>query len=198
MFDRIVCDVPCSGDGTMRKNPDIWSSWDANQHGLGLHTLQLKIATRGVQLLAQGGLMTYSTCSFSPLENEAVVASLLSRFPDEIGQFSLITKCRRCGSKTSISELVDCAGQLPGLLWVPGLQSWPVEEHYLPSMRPPSQALPLQRCLRVFPHLQDTGGFFVALFRRIATKQPEENKTEKKEKRPYKPADAENSEGDSS
>lgn len=30
-FDRILCDVPCSGDGTMRKNPDIWGKWNTAQ-----------------------------------------------------------------------------------------------------------------------------------------------------------------------
>lgn len=35
-FDRILCDVPCSGDGTMRKNPDIWLKWNCGQ-GLSLH-----------------------------------------------------------------------------------------------------------------------------------------------------------------
>lgn len=36
LFDRILCDVPCSGDGTMRKNPDIWRRWSGGD-GLGLH-----------------------------------------------------------------------------------------------------------------------------------------------------------------
>jgi len=36
LFDRILCDVPCSGDGTMRKNPGIWKTWKTAD-GLGLH-----------------------------------------------------------------------------------------------------------------------------------------------------------------
>jgi multisite-specific tRNA:(cytosine-C5)-methyltransferase len=36
LFDRILCDVPCSGDGTMRKNPGIWTKWTP-QDGNGLH-----------------------------------------------------------------------------------------------------------------------------------------------------------------
>lgn len=67
-FDRVLCDVPCSGDGTMRKNPEIWSKWSI-KGSLSLHCLQLSIAQRGLQLLKEDGIMVYSTCSMSPYGN---------------------------------------------------------------------------------------------------------------------------------
>jgi multisite-specific tRNA:(cytosine-C5)-methyltransferase len=77
-FDRILCDVPCSGDGTMRKNVGLWKNFHSHM-GHGMHALQLDILERGFKLLKKGGRMVYSTCSFNPLENEAVVAAALSR-----------------------------------------------------------------------------------------------------------------------
>ncbi|KAJ7187584.1 hypothetical protein O6H91_Y535100 [Diphasiastrum complanatum] len=75
-FDRILCDVPCSGDGTIRKAPDIWRKWNAGI-GNGMHRLQVQIAMRGVSLLRLGGRLVYSTCSLNPVENEAVVSEVI-------------------------------------------------------------------------------------------------------------------------
>ena len=73
-----MCDVPCSGDATFRKNIRLWKEW-APHLGHGLHPLQLDILEKGIKLLKKGGRLIYSTCSFNPLENEAVVAAALSR-----------------------------------------------------------------------------------------------------------------------
>jgi 16S rRNA C967 or C1407 C5-methylase (RsmB/RsmF family) len=105
-FDKILCDVPCSGDGTCRKNVDVWQKW-ANGGALGLHYLQLQIALRGVELLAVGGTMCYSTCSQNPVENEAVVAELLR-------------------THAGCLELVESRHLLTGFATRPGRAHWKV------------------------------------------------------------------------
>ncbi|XP_021758482.1 tRNA (cytosine(34)-C(5))-methyltransferase-like [Chenopodium quinoa] len=202
-FDRVLCDVPCSGDGTLRKAPDIWRKWNVGM-GNGLHCLQLKIAMRGISLLKVGGRMVYSTCSMNPVENEAVVAEIL----------------RRCGDSL---ELLDVSNELPLLVRRPGLKKWKVRDKGLwlssykdvPKYRRPSvlssmfpsgrnivdssedsgdhvvaeakeddkneivqpntaplsevnddeiSSLPLERCMRIVPHDQNCGAFFIAVF----------------------------------
>lgn len=106
VFDRVLCDVPCSGDGTLRKNQALWKEWHIGQ-GLTLHPTQLSLALRGAALLKVGGVMVYSTCSFNPIENEAVVAELL----------------RRSGGAL---ELVDVSAKVPSLVYRKGRSQWNV------------------------------------------------------------------------
>lgn len=65
-FDKILCDVPCSGDGATRKLPIKWTNWHTSD-GMVLHPLQLAIVMKGVNLLKRGGLLVYSTCSLNPI-----------------------------------------------------------------------------------------------------------------------------------
>lgn len=76
-FDRVLCDVPCSGDGTLRKNWVNMGRWKIN-HGVNLHLLQLQLLKRSLELVKVGGYVVYSTCSINPIENE-VCASVLLR-----------------------------------------------------------------------------------------------------------------------
>ncbi|CAL9774224.1 unnamed protein product [Musa acuminata subsp. burmannicoides] len=107
-FDRVLCDVPCSGDGTLRKAPDIWRKWNAGM-GSGLHRLQVEIAMRGIALLKVGGKMVYSTCSMNPVENEAVVAEVLRR------------------SRGSV-KLLNVSNELAELVRRPGLKTWKIKD----------------------------------------------------------------------
>ncbi|XP_059643062.1 uncharacterized protein LOC132284937 [Cornus florida] len=213
LFDRVLCDVPCSGDGTLRKAPDIWRKWSVGM-GNGLHGLQVQIAMRGLALLKVGGRMVYSTCSMNPVENEAVVAEIL----------------RRCGGSV---ELLDVSSELPQLVRRPGLKKWKVRDKgiWLASYKDVSKfrrdgiiasmfpsgvnyvdasrddhdtvlgerhdgagngnsenglqltensvastvvldeevsSLPLERCMRIVPHDQNTGAFFISVFHKFS------------------------------
>jgi 16S rRNA (cytosine967-C5)-methyltransferase len=72
-FDRILVDAPCSGTGTLGRNPE--AKWRFNPFDLpALQARQIALLTNARQALAPGGLLVYSTCSLEPEENEEVVA----------------------------------------------------------------------------------------------------------------------------
>lgn len=177
-FDRILADVPCSGDGTLRKNANLWKDWVPGS-ALGLHLTQIRILVRALQLLKVGGKVVYSTCSMNPVENEAVVAAAVAR----------------CGGLRNVS-IADSSDKLPQLKRVPGMKSWSIMDksgriwnsweevdtfarekndgvvpgRVVESMFPATggEELPLERCMRVYPHLQDTGGFFITVLEKKA------------------------------
>lgn len=80
-FDMIVFDGPCSGEGMFRKDPDAIQYWHKN-YPSELAQLQKDILADGLKMLAPGGQLVYSTCTWSPEENEGVVAWILENYPD--------------------------------------------------------------------------------------------------------------------
>ncbi|XP_049852446.1 RNA cytosine C(5)-methyltransferase NSUN2-like [Schistocerca gregaria] len=180
-FDRVLCDVPCSGDGTLRKNADIWLSWNPGV-GLSMHRTQCNILSRAVELASLGARIVYSTCSMNPVEDEAVVAAVLKKFGEE-SAFGL--------------QILDTSQELPRLKRRPGLLSWTCmgrdgtwysAHDQLPErlqLRIPLTVFPpdeetaksyhLERCMRFLPHDQDTGGFFVAVIEKVSRSSPAES-----------------------
>ncbi|KAH9887114.1 S-adenosyl-L-methionine-dependent methyltransferase [Xylariomycetidae sp. FL2044] len=178
-FDRILADVPCSGDGTMRKNVTLWNDWQPSS-ALGLHLTQTRILVRALQLLKPGGRVVYSTCSMNPVECEAAVLSAIER----------------CGGPSKI-DIIDCKDRLPLLKRYPGMHQWQVmdkqgkiwssweevQQHITTGGEAPPKisetmfprpdisdcsSLPLDRCMRVYAHQQDTGGFFITVLEKKA------------------------------
>ena len=166
-FDKILCDVPCTGDGTIRKASDIWRRWCITD-GHNIHSRQLQILCRGLQMLKNGGTLVYSTCSLNPIENEAVISAALEKF-----------------AGVSIVPLEPLAG----LKYRNGLDSWTVfddktkepvdrdtyaklekenkQGRLRQSMYPsqnPHIIEQVRNSARFLPHLMNTGGFFVAKF----------------------------------
>jgi len=82
LFDRILLDAPCSGEGLINlSDPSTLDTWSV-AHVKRLATLQKRIISQAWQLLKPGGVLVYSTCTTAPEENEAVVSWLLRRQPD--------------------------------------------------------------------------------------------------------------------
>ncbi|KAJ3343499.1 tRNA (cytosine(34)-C(5))-methyltransferase [Gonapodya sp. JEL0774] len=170
-FDRILCDVPCSGDGTLRKNKLIWRKWTVgNAHGL--HPLQIQILLRGCQLLRVGGRLVYSTCSFNPIENEAVVAEVLRVTEGGLG--CLLGKFVPVFDQGTHSISQPVGSQVVSNRGNPyeTMESVPSAERakLSPSMfsKNVTSEMNIDRCLRVYPHMQDTGGFFIAVMRKVS------------------------------
>lgn len=80
-FDKILIDAPCSGEGMFRKSPAIMKNWE--QYGVEYyHKLQLEILDAVLPMLAPGGMLVYSTCTFSPEEDEGSLQYILENYPD--------------------------------------------------------------------------------------------------------------------
>lgn len=80
-FDKILIDAPCSGEGMFRKSNSMITAWEKN--GVDLFVgLQRNILKEVVTMLKPGGMILYSTCTFSPEENEQSIEYLLELNPD--------------------------------------------------------------------------------------------------------------------
>jgi 16S rRNA (cytosine967-C5)-methyltransferase len=80
-FDRVLVDAPCSGLGTLRRNPDL--KWRQKEEALPeLHAKQAAILAAAAKLVKKDGRLVYATCSLLPEENEAVIADFLAAHPD--------------------------------------------------------------------------------------------------------------------
>ena len=152
-FEGTLVDVPCTGSGTTRKNPDVWGKWRPSS-GSSLHSLQFDILRRAIAVTKPGGRIVYSTCSLDPVENEAVVARALA------------------GGGVRI---VPARELLPGVPSEDGMSYWPclddsgelsewgtLEENLMPP-QDEEIASRLENCLRVWNDAIGGGGFFLAV-----------------------------------
>ena len=76
-FDRVLLDAPCSGTGTLGRNPEI--KWRLEPADLGrLAAIQAEMLRNAIEVLAPAGRLVYATCSLEPEENEQVVEGVLA------------------------------------------------------------------------------------------------------------------------
>ena len=165
-YDRILVDAPCTGTGTTRKNPHVWSRWKPSG-GRSMQKLQIDILSRATKLVKSGGRVVYSTCSLDPIENEAVVAEVLRNDPS--------------------LKLISAHDLIPKLPASEGMTQWPMlsdecsivqneqeEDNFLsPSEKEIIDALPL--CMRVWNDESTAGGFFLAVIEKKSSVETESN-----------------------
>ena len=136
LFDKILADVPCTCEGTCRKDPSV--TWRVSlKDSQKLVGTQLALLRKAVQRCRPGGRIVYATCTFAPEENEKIVDAVLQ----EYGNYLRILPA-----------------EIPGFITLPGLTEWEGESYH-PD---------LHLAMRVWPHQNDTGGFFVAVLEKLA------------------------------
>ena len=108
-FDKILVDAPCSGEGMFRKQPELIKSY--LEKGNDYYSdIQKKIISKAVDMLKDGGMLLYSTCTFSPKENEEVIEYAL----DYCDSLSIIPIKQYEGFMPGITEKTkDCVRLYP-------------------------------------------------------------------------------------
>ena len=166
-FDKILVDVPCTGSGTTRKNPEVWKKW-LPSGGQSLHNLQVELLRKAINLTKPGGRIVYSTCSLDPIENEAVIAEVL---------------------RDNTVEILSPKDILKSIPFDEGFTEWPKlddsggEDNDLKlekSMLPPTEKFmidSLKKCVRIWNDKIDGSGFFISILeKRIDVMNPDERK----------------------
>ncbi len=96
-FDKVLVDAPCSGEGMFRKNPEAVKEW-SREHVLSCAERQLSILRSAAHAVKDGGILVYSTCTFSYEENESVIR----RFLEENTDFEMCDIGEHFGRKTEL------------------------------------------------------------------------------------------------
>ncbi|WP_334073325.1 MULTISPECIES: RsmF rRNA methyltransferase first C-terminal domain-containing protein [Paenibacillus] len=149
-FNKILIDAPCSGEGMFRKDEDMARQWE--RHSIAKCTvMQRDILGTAASLLAPGGRIVYSTCTFAPEENEAQIAGFLEQNPE----FELIPLPEGGGFLPGRPDWLAMLAE--GELTLPEGASAPV-----PALSGPSAAA-TSRCGRLWPHRVEGEGHFLAV-----------------------------------
>lgn len=136
IFDRVLVDAPCSGEGMFRKDMGARADWSPEMVA-GCAIRQQNILRVAARLVRPGGSLLYSTCTFAPEEDEGAAQSVLDAFPD-----------------FSVAPLPLLDGFTPGQPgWLGQLTGQPAD----PA---------LSGAARLFPHLLSGEGHFACLLRR--------------------------------
>ncbi|MEK4273308.1 RsmB/NOP family class I SAM-dependent RNA methyltransferase [Paenibacillus sp. FSL R7-0026] len=148
-FDKVLIDAPCSGEGMFRKDEDMVKSWE--HHSVEKCVLmQRDILETAARLLAPGGTIVYSTCTFAPEENEAMIAEFLNVNRDFV-----------------VMDIPEETG------FAPGRPEW--VRQMMPEKAEETEAVLDQTrgTARLWPHLLEGEGHYVAVLQHRAGQELE-------------------------
>lgn len=158
-FDKILLDAPCSGEGMFRKDASVMKSYE--QNGVDYYAaIQRDILIPAARMLKPGGMMLYSTCTFSPEEDEQAVSFLLDRCPD----MELLDMEGYEGFDSGRPEWVNynigCTngGGMTGLM-----NSTQNNSEYICVQQEVNYYKNISKCVRIWPHRMEGEGHFLAL-----------------------------------
>jgi 16S rRNA (cytosine967-C5)-methyltransferase len=118
VFDVVLVDAPCSGLGTIRRDPDV--RWRRSESDLPvLAGAQLEMLAQLATVVRPGGRLIYSTCSSEPEENEEVVRAFLETHPD----YRRATPAA-FAERPDLAALLDAEGALKTLPFRDGLEAF--------------------------------------------------------------------------
>jgi len=165
-FDRVLCDAPCSAQGTVRKDSDALN-FCGPENIAKMARLQMEVLEAAVHAAKVGGTIVYSTCTLTPEENEGVVLQILNKFCDQLE----VVEPGKLGMNPTSPRLRGAGNDELGIAVQDSLR---VQEHLSgnSSFLIPHSAFPL---LRIWPQTYDTEGFFCAVLRKIAPTRAREH-----------------------
>ena len=150
-FDKILIDAPCSGEGMFRKSSDMIKNWE--QYGVEYYSeLQKDIVISAAKMLKPGGYILYSTCTFSPEENEGTITHLLEQCPE----FHVVNAIPDDQTQRSLGLSYE-GFDFGKPEWINGKEE-------------------LKNCIRLWPHKIDGEGHFIALLHKEVSNKTDFNR----------------------
>ncbi len=183
-FNKILLDAPCSGEGMFRKEEALARDWTPEKSA-ELSDIQKDLILKAADMLRPGGMMLYSTCTFSPCEDEEVVAYLLKERSDmelvDMPDYEGFSEgrpefCSPVGLESpNTSNPTDSIDQNTNNSQFTEAQR-NLSESTIDNSAPVSQGAfepsSLRKCVRIFPHKMDGEGHFLALFHKKGDSLP--------------------------
>lgn len=143
-FDRVLCDAPCSAQGTIRKDTTALDFFEQTSVKK-MAAVQLELLEAAIAATKVDGRIVYSTCTLTFAENEALVHAMLQKFPNAL----TVVSPAELGLTWSADAAIDAASKVQAVL-----------------------ELPVQPMFRLWPQTYNTEGFFCVALQKTASTHP--------------------------